>query len=106
MPHAPAEFHPDRPRIGIVAVRRNAVRNHTGDRLCRSKETLGRGEVAVLAEHNVDQGAIAIGCAIEILPLAVHPNIRLVDIPATVDFALSAPPKILCQSWGELGLPI
>ena len=58
---------------------------HTGDRLCRSKEALGRGEVAVLAEHHVDQDAITIDCVIEVLPIAMHPNIRPVDIPATAD---------------------
>ena len=81
MPHAPAEFHPDRPRVGVVAVRRDPVGDHTRDRLCRSKETLGRGEVAVLAEHDVDQGTITIDRAIEVPPIAMHPNIRLVDIP-------------------------
>ena len=81
MPHAGAKFAPDRLRIGIVAVRRDPVGDHSGDRLRRSKETLRRGEVTVLAEHDVDQGAVAIDRAIEVLPLAAHPNIRLVDVP-------------------------
>ena len=71
------------PGIGVVAVRRDPVGDHTGNRLRRSNEALGCGEVAVLAEHDVDQGAIAIDRTIERSPIAVHPNIRFVDIPAT-----------------------
>ena len=105
MPHAAAELRSDRPWIGIVAVRRDPVRNHT-NRLRRSKEALGCGEVAVLEQHDVDQGAIAIDRTIEISPIAVHPNIRFVDIPATADFALSASPEFLRQSGRELCLPV
>ena len=90
MRHAAAELCPDRPRIGIVTVRRDAVRGHAGDGLCRSKEALGRSEVAALAEHHVYQGAITIDRAIEVLPVAVHPNIGLVAVPAAANFAFSA----------------
>jgi hypothetical protein len=34
MPHATAELHPDRLGIGVVAVRRHPVGDHTGDHLC------------------------------------------------------------------------
>jgi hypothetical protein len=44
----------------------------------------------VLAEHHVDQGAVTVDRAVEILPTTVHPNIRLVGVPAASDFALSA----------------
>jgi len=106
VPHARTKLCPDCPRIGIVAVCRDSIRDHSGDRLCRSKEARGRGEVAVLAEHDVDQGAISIDRAVEVLPLAVHTNVRLVDIPTTTDFAPSASPEILRQCGRELGLPI
>src|ERR1700760_1952027 len=49
VPHARTKLCPDCPRIGIVAVCRDSIRDHSGDRLCRSKEARGRGEVAVLA---------------------------------------------------------
>ena len=65
MPHAAAELHPDRLGIGVVAVRRDPVGDDTGNGLCRSKETLGRGQVSMLAEHHVDQGAITIDRAVE-----------------------------------------
>jgi hypothetical protein len=50
VPHARTKLCPDCPRIGIVAVCRDSIRDHSGDRLCRSKEARGRGEVAVLTE--------------------------------------------------------
>jgi hypothetical protein len=31
----------------------------------------------VLTQHHVDQGAITIDGAVEVLPMAVHPNIRV-----------------------------
>jgi len=70
----------------------------TPDRL-RSKEGHGSGEITVLAQHHVDQGAIAIKRAIQILPTVVDRDIRLVDISA-------APTKILCQCRRKLCLPI
>ena len=60
MPHMAAEFCPDCPGIGIVAVRGDPIRGYAGHRLCRSKEGLGGGKVAVLTQHHVDQGASAI----------------------------------------------
>jgi hypothetical protein len=106
MPHALAEFCPDRPRVRVVAVRRHSVRGDASGRLGRSKEGLCGGEVAVFAQHHVDQGAIAIDRAVEIFPTAVHPDVRLVDVPAPPDFALSSPPEILGQSRRELGFPV
>jgi hypothetical protein len=106
MPHRLAELHPDRPGIGVVAVCCHSVRGDAGDRLGRAKEGLCRGEVAMFAEHYVDQGAIAIDRAIQIHPASVHPDIRLVDVPTPAYFALSSPPEILGQCRRELRLPI
>ena len=88
MPHTLSELCPDCPGIRVVAVRRDPVRGDAGDSLGRSKEGLGRGEVAVLAQHDINQGAIAIDRTIQILPAGVHPDIGLVDVPASADFAL------------------
>jgi hypothetical protein len=60
MPHMFAEHDSDRPRIGVETVSRHPVWRHTGDRLCRSKERPGRTQIAMLAEHYVDQDAITI----------------------------------------------
>jgi hypothetical protein len=50
MPHIAAELGPDCPGIGIVAVRGDPIRGYAGHRLCRSKEGLGGGKVAVLTQ--------------------------------------------------------
>ena len=51
VPYAATELCPNGRRIGVVAIRRDPVGDHAGDSdsLCRSKEALGRGQVAVLA---------------------------------------------------------
>jgi hypothetical protein len=39
--------------------------------------------------RSVDQGAIAIDRAIQIPPTTTHPNVCVVDVPASADFAFS-----------------
>src|ERR1700746_954558 len=106
MPHMAAELCPDCPGIGIVAVGGDPIRGYAGHRLCRSKEGLGGGKVAVLTQHHVDQGASAIDRAIQIPPTTTHPNVCLVDVPAPADFAFSSPTQVLSPYWGEVGFPI
>src|ERR1700736_66889 len=106
MPHMAAELCPDCPGIGIVAVRGDPIRGYAGHRLCRSKEGLGGGEVAVLTQHHVNQGASAIDRAIQIPPTTTHPNVCLLDVPASADFAFSSPTQVLSQCWGKFGFPI
>ena len=55
--------------------------------LADRKKRLAAAQVAVLIEHRVDQGAITIDRAVEVLPTTVHANIRLVDVPALTDSA-------------------
>src|ERR1700736_2080485 len=52
------------------------------------------------------QGASAIDRAIQISPTTTHPNVRLVDVPASADFAFSSPTQVLSRCWGKFGFPI
>ena len=106
MPHLAAKLGPDCPGIGIVAVRGDPIRDDAGHRLCRSKEGLGGGKVAVLTQRHVNQGASAIDRAIQIPPTTTHPNVCLVDVPASADFAFSSPTEVLSQCRGKFGFPI
>ena len=81
MPHAAAELRPDRPGIGVVAIRRDPIGDHCGDGLGRPKEALGCRQVAVIAEHHVDQGTVTIDRTIQVLPTTVH-------LPPTLPFRL------------------
>ena len=74
-----------------MAVRGDPIRDDAGHRLCRSKEGLGGGKVAVLTQRHVNQAASAIDRAIQIPPPTTHPNVGLVDGPASADFAFSSP---------------
>ena len=51
MPHMAAKLGPDCPGIRIVAVRGDPIRDYAGHRLCRSKEGLLGGKVAVLTQE-------------------------------------------------------
>ena len=64
-----AELRSDRPRIGIVTISGDPVRHDASDRLGRAKECLGRGEIAMFAQHHIDDGAFSIDRTTEILPL-------------------------------------
>ena len=106
MSHLPAELGPDRSGICIMAVCGDPCRRDTGHRLGRSKECLGGRQIAVLAQHDVDQGTVAIDRAIQIPPPASHSNVRLIDLPAATDPALAFAAQVLGQSRGELGFPL
>jgi len=56
----PAQRRPDRARIRAVSVRGDVVRGQTGGRLRGTEECPRCRHVAMLREHSVDQGAIAV----------------------------------------------
>ena len=70
MPHMFAELGSDGSRIGVMSIGGDPIRSNAGHRLGRAKECLGCRQVAVFAQHDVHQSAIAIDRAIEIPPLA------------------------------------
>ena len=60
MPNRFAQFAPDRRRIGIMTVGRDPVRRNPGHVPGRTEELFGGREIAALAEHHVDQVAVAV----------------------------------------------
>jgi hypothetical protein len=69
---------------------------------------LGRGHVAVLAEHGVDEIAVAVDGPIEIGPAAADLQVRLVHVPAATAGTAPAVPaltKVVGKKWCELRLP-
>src|SRR3712207_2597034 len=77
----PAEHRADRPRVGAVAVRGDALGRHARGGLGRAEEGLRRGRVAVLAEHGVDEIAVAVDGPVEVGPAAAHLDVCLIDVP-------------------------
>jgi hypothetical protein len=69
MSHLSAEHSPDRSGIGVMAVCRDPCRRDAGHRPGRSKECFSGRQVAALAQHDIDQGAVAINRTIQIPPL-------------------------------------
>jgi hypothetical protein len=75
--HAFTQRRPDRTRITVVAVRGYPVRRHIGDCFGGLEERLRGIHVAMLAEHHVDQHAVAVNGAIQIAPMPVHLDVRV-----------------------------
>jgi hypothetical protein len=106
MPHTRAQHRAYRPWITVVPICRHPVRRDTGDDLRRLEKCLRRGHVTVFAEHHVDQRAGSIDGAIELTPLAMDLDVRLVDVPAAARFATSASPQTFSQRRRDLNFLI
>ena len=61
------------------------------------EEPLGSLHISVLTEHPVDQVAISINGAIEVVPLAANFDVRLVGIPRTASLTLAPGAQVLCD---------
>src|SRR5919202_5086398 len=105
----PAQRRTARTWVGAVPVRGDAVRDYSGGRLGGAEERLGRRHVPVLAEHGVEQVAIAVDRTIQIAPAAPHFQIRLIHKPGTASgsaLAAAALPEFSGQDRGQLGFPV
>jgi hypothetical protein len=70
------------------------------------KNALAGSQIAVLAQHDVDQGAVAVDRPIQIPPLTTHSDVRFIDIPAAAHSALAFATEVLRQSRRQLCLPL
>ena len=89
-----------------MAISGDPIRRDARHRLGRSKECPGGSKVTMLAEHDVNQGAVAIDRAIQIPPSAPHQDIRLVNVPAGANPASASPTQVLGKRRRQLCLPI
>ena len=101
-----AEPGADRLRIRVVAIAGHPIGGSPGHRLRRSKQRLGRGEIAALAQHHIHQGAVSVDRPIEITPAALYLHISLVHVPARRQPAATAPlTELARKDRDELRLP-
>src|SRR6202034_2551741 len=91
MPHLFAELGSDSSGIGIMAISGDPIRSDASHRLGQSKECPGSSKVTMLAQPDVNQGAVAINRPIQIPPSAPHPDIRLINVPAGANPAFASP---------------
>jgi hypothetical protein len=75
-----AELGVDRPRIGIVSITGDPIRNSPGHRLRGPKEPLGSGQVTPLAQHHINQRTIAIDRPVEIAPSPAGLDVGLIHV--------------------------
>jgi hypothetical protein len=104
--HAFTQLRPDRPRVAVVAIRGHPVRDNIGDCLGGLEERLRSRHVTVLAEHHVDQRAVAVNGAIEIAPMPVHLDVRSSGAGQLQPRALSEPDVILSHHPAPIVRPL
>jgi hypothetical protein len=93
-------------RIGIMAIRGDAVGRHPGHRPGRAKKGLGRRQVPRVAEPRMDEMAVPVDGTLQIAPASLDSDIRLVYILAVPDNATTSLAQRLTQERGQLHLPI
>src|ERR1700729_4006280 len=95
MPHLFAELGSDRSGIGVMPIGGDPIRSDASHRLGQSKECPGSSKFTMLAQPDVNQGAVAINRPIQIPPSAPHPDICLIDVPAWANPAFASPTRVL-----------
>src|ERR687885_168138 len=78
----PPERAADRPRVGAMPVGGDLIGRHTRGGLGRAEEGPGRRHVAVMAQHRVDEVAVAVDGSVEIRPPAADLQVRFIHVPA------------------------
>src|SRR5690348_1957759 len=106
VPNRFAELAPDRGRVGVVPISRDPVWNNVGHRLGGTKECLCGSEIAMLAQHHIHQVTIAINGPVQVAPLAVDLDERLVHVPASTDATPATVAEFFSQRRREFGFPV
>ena len=88
-------------RVAGVPVSRDLFRRCSGDRHGRAEERLGGFLIAGLAQVDVDQVAVAVDRPVQILPLASHPDVGFIDIPAAAGLAFSSLTQSSCANFAS-----
>src|SRR4051812_9078406 len=108
MPNMPSQRGADRAWVGAVPVRGDPVGYHAGGRLGGAEERLGRCHVPVLAEHGVDQIAVAVDGTVDIAPAAPDFQVGFVHVPGASSGAALPPttlPEFCDQDRREFRFP-
>jgi hypothetical protein len=93
-------------RVAGVLVSRDLVRRCSSDRHGGAEERFGGFLIAGLAQVDVDQIAVAVNCAVQVLPLAGHLDVRFINIPAAAGLALAPSAQGLGEQRRQLGFPV
>jgi hypothetical protein len=100
------EYFPDRTRIGIVTVRGDLCRCAVHDRLSAAEEALGCIHVPGRAEHRIYQITFTVDSPLQVTPLALHLQVRLVHVPPSAHFSFAFATDVLGQLRSKPLLPI
>ena len=102
-----AEFSEDRPRVSIVPIAGDPIRDSAGHRPRRPEEPPGRGQVTALTQHHLNQRTITIDGAVQIAPSSSDLDVGFIDVPTRRQPATAAPlAEFVRQNGRELRLPL
>ncbi len=73
---------------------------------CSHKESFGRVHIALLSQHGIDQVALPVNRAVEVLPLPSDADVGFVDVPGTTGLSLALGAKVVGHKRREVGFPL
>ena len=97
MRHPLPEDVPNRARIGIMAIGRDAIRRHPSHHPCRPNKGLGRREIACIAEPHVHEVAVSINGTVQVIPLPLNFDLRFIHVPAGPHGPVAPPAQGLAE---------
>jgi hypothetical protein len=100
MRHLLPEYIADCPWIGITPIGREPVGRHPGHGPRGPKEGLRCCEIPGTTEAHIHQVAVAVDCPVEVLPLALHLDIRFVHVPAVAHHTTASFAQGVAQQGG------
>src|SRR6266566_5904465 len=97
---------PNGARVGVMAIRGDAIYGHPDYRPGGAEEGLGRGKVPRVAGAYVHEVAISIDRPITVLPPPLDVHVRLIDVPACPHAAMAPLAQGLAEERRQLAFPI
>src|SRR5690242_10265505 len=92
--------------IGVMPISRHFFWSMTYHVESLFEKTLCCIHIPLLAQHGINEIAIAINSMIQIAPCSMHFDIRLIHVPGGSSLSASPGTQLLCQKQSKTGFPI
>src|SRR6266568_4803127 len=92
--------------IGIMPISRHPFWSMTYHAESLLEKAFGGIHIPFLAQHGINQIAIAINSTIQIAPCSMYFDIRLIHVPGGSGLSASLGTQLLCQKRSKTSLPV
>jgi hypothetical protein len=106
MVHIAAHCLTNGSRIGTVPVGRDRRGGMPHDSYCLFEKSLSRFHIPLLAQHGIHSIALVVDCSIQITPLSMHFEVRLIHIPGSFCLPLPLDSQLIRYQWSKPRLPV